>query len=190
MKHKENYNGFSQLFRGGEADIRSVVAHNVHENVGTVQEGGTSMILFRSLIQQFDVDHSGKDDTGLGRWCYMTFCGSEGIKTRVVCGYNPCYNKKKELNTSYQQHQQFLVTKQKDKTCPIKRFQEDLIAQLNQWREDRGRLIVCIDTNENIYNKSIGKKQTDREGLAMSEEVGGGYMSKSWSYILSWINSN
>ena len=36
MKHKENYNGFNQLFRGREADIRSVVAHNVHENVGRV----------------------------------------------------------------------------------------------------------------------------------------------------------
>ena len=96
MKHKENYNILNQLFRGKEAEIRSVVAHNVHKNVGRVQEGGISMLLFGSLIQQFDVDHSGKDDTGLGRWCYMTFCGSEGIKTRVVCGYNPCYNKKKE----------------------------------------------------------------------------------------------
>ena len=55
-------------FEGGEADIRSVVAHNVHENIGRLQEGGTNMLLFGSLIQQFSVDHSGKDDTGLGRW--------------------------------------------------------------------------------------------------------------------------
>ena len=75
-KHKENHNGFNQLFRGEEAEIRSVVAHNVHKNVGRVQEGGASMLLFGSLIQQFDVDHSGRDDTGLGRWCYMTLCGS------------------------------------------------------------------------------------------------------------------
>ena len=81
MKHKENYNGSNQLFLEGRADIISVVAHNVHENVGRVQEGGASMLLFGSLIQQFDVDHSGKDDKGLGRWCYMKFCGSEGIKT-------------------------------------------------------------------------------------------------------------
>ena len=86
MKHKENYNGFNQLFRGGGADIRSVVAHNFHKNVGRVKEGGTSMLLFGSIIQQFDVDHSGKDVTALGRWCYMTFFESEGINTRVVCG--------------------------------------------------------------------------------------------------------
>ena len=40
MKHKDSYNGFNQFFLGGVADIRSVVAHNVHENVGRVQEGG------------------------------------------------------------------------------------------------------------------------------------------------------
>ena len=149
-----------------------MVAHNVHKNVGKVQEGGTSMLLFGSLIQQFAVNHSGKDNTGLGRWGYMTFCGSEGIKTRVVCGYNPCYNNKKELNTSYQQHRRFFITKQKDRSCPRKHFREDLIVQLKQWREDGDRLIVCLDTNENIYNKSIGKKLTDREGLAMSEVMG------------------
>ena len=67
IKYKENYNGLNQLFRGGGVDIRSVVAHNVHENLGRVQEGGTSMLLFGSLIQQFAVDHSGKDNTGLVR---------------------------------------------------------------------------------------------------------------------------
>ena len=29
LKHKDNNNGFSQLFNGGEADVRSVVGHNV-----------------------------------------------------------------------------------------------------------------------------------------------------------------
>ena len=101
----------------------------------------------------------------------MTFCGSERIKNQVVYGYNPCYNKKKESNTSYDKNQRFFTTKKKDRTCPRKRFQEDLIAQLNQWREYGDRLIVCLDTNENIYNKIIGKKLTDREGLAMSEVV-------------------
>ncbi len=33
MKHKSNSIGFSKLFGGGEADMRSIVAHNVHENI-------------------------------------------------------------------------------------------------------------------------------------------------------------
>ena len=45
-----------------------MVAHNVHGNVGRVEEGRNIMLLFGSIIQQFAVDHSGKDITGLGRW--------------------------------------------------------------------------------------------------------------------------
>ena len=130
------------------------------------------MLLFGSLIQQFDMDHPVKDDARLERWCYMTFCGSERIKAWVVCGYISCYNKKKESNTSYQQHRQFFITKQKYRTCPRKRFREDLIAQLKHWRQDGDQLTFCLDTNENIYNKSIGKKLTNRDGLSMSEVVG------------------
>ena len=36
-KHKDNRNGFSQMFRGGEEVIRSIAAHDVHENLGTFQ---------------------------------------------------------------------------------------------------------------------------------------------------------
>ena len=37
IKHKENYNEFNQLFQGGGAEIRSVVAHNVHKTLCRVQ---------------------------------------------------------------------------------------------------------------------------------------------------------
>ena len=40
MRRAQNSVGFSQLFGGREAEIRSVVAHNVHENIGRIQEGG------------------------------------------------------------------------------------------------------------------------------------------------------
>ena len=32
--HKDNVNGLSQMFSGGEAEVRSIAGHNVHENVG------------------------------------------------------------------------------------------------------------------------------------------------------------
>ena len=66
MKHRKNINGFNQLFKGGEAAIQSIVAHNVHKNVGQVQQGGTSLILFGHLTDQLDHNESGKDPTGLG----------------------------------------------------------------------------------------------------------------------------
>ena len=56
LQHKDNRNGFSQLFRGGDADIRSVAANNIHENLGQVQEGGTALLAFGALIEQYDYE--------------------------------------------------------------------------------------------------------------------------------------
>ena len=51
-RHKQNVNGLSQMFRGGEAEIRTVAGHNVHENVSRFQEGGTAALLYGPLIEQ------------------------------------------------------------------------------------------------------------------------------------------
>ena len=93
LMHKDNRSGFSQLFRGGESDVRSVAAHNRHEGKesGRVQEGGTAMLLFGELIEQFDFEDSGRDKSGLGRWVIMTLRGENGLTTRVISSYNPCY---------------------------------------------------------------------------------------------------
>ena len=155
-RHKQNKNGMSQMFRGGEAEIRTITGHNVHENVGRVQQGGVSMLLYGSLIQQYDFEHSGKDDTGLGRWVSMRLVGEGDIVTRMVVCYNPCYNKTGSKST-YQQHRRYFAQKEKDTTCPRKRFRQDLKKQLNTWREQGERLIVCMDANENIYKKALAK---------------------------------
>jgi hypothetical protein len=65
MHDRRNINGFNQLFKGGKAALQSVVVHNVHENMGRVQEGGTSLVLFGSLTEQLNHDQTGKDNTGL-----------------------------------------------------------------------------------------------------------------------------
>jgi hypothetical protein len=100
----------------------------------------------------------------------MTLQG-DGVRTRIVCGYNPCGNNKLNSGTSYQQQKRFFVTVQKDLTCPRKKFHDDLIVQLKRWRDDRDRLVVCLDVNENIYCKSIGRLLTDLDDLNMSEVV-------------------
>ena len=171
MRHKDNVNGFNQLFRGGESAIQSVVSHNIHENISKTQEGGTSLLMFGPTTDQLDYTAEKRDNSGLGRWSVMTIKG-EGFKTRIVCGYNPCYNSNPNSSTSYQQHRRFFINKKKDLTCPRTKFREDLVDQLIRWREEGDRLIVCLDANENIYNKSIGKALTDLEGLAMKEVVG------------------
>ena len=46
------------------------------------------------------------------------------------------------------------------------------MAQLRKWREEGDRLVVCLDANEDIYKKSLGKSLTKSDGLRMSEVVG------------------
>ncbi len=89
MHHKQNVNGFNQLFRGGEAEIRSVVAHNIHENVSKVHEGRTCLLMFGAIIEKLEIEQPSKDESGLGRWLVMTLQRDKG-RARIICGYNPC----------------------------------------------------------------------------------------------------
>ena len=105
------------------------------------------MLCYGPLIEQYDFKNSGKDDTGLGQWVMMVFQGPDGIVTWVVCGYNPCYNKRKQSWTSYQQHWRYFIQKEKD------------------------RIIVCMDANKHSYDKAIGKTLTKAERLGMKEAI-------------------
>jgi hypothetical protein len=54
LKHKTNQNGFRQMFNGGETALRAIAAHNINADAGKFQEGGTAMLVFGDLIEQFD----------------------------------------------------------------------------------------------------------------------------------------
>jgi hypothetical protein len=66
LKHKTNRNGFRQMFNGRETELRAIAAHNVNKDAGKFQEGGTVMLVFGDLIEQFDPEGSGRDNLGLG----------------------------------------------------------------------------------------------------------------------------
>ncbi len=172
LRHCFNENGFNQMFKGGEAAIQSVTTHNTHEIIGCVQEGGTSLLAFRTVTEYLDHHQLGKDKTGLGQWSVMTFKGDNGFQTRVVCGYNPCYNRNLYSSTSYQQHRGYFIRQQKELNCPWTKFCEDLVSQLLRWQQDGDKLIVCLDAKEDIFCKSIKKALKDINELAMKEVVG------------------
>jgi hypothetical protein len=130
------------------------------------------MLLFGGTIDQYDYEASGKDETGLGRWVSMVLVGENGMVMRIVTCYNPCYNKTQGSRTSYQQQRRYFLTVEKDDTCPRKRFIDDLSKQLEKWQEAGERLIVCMDANEHIYKKKIGRTLTDPSGLGLKEVVG------------------
>ena len=60
---------------------RSVVAHNEHERFSIAQQGGTFMSA--SPFMSDFTPSSGKDPTGLGRWCWIRF-GGDQCATRIV----------------------------------------------------------------------------------------------------------
>jgi hypothetical protein len=128
------------------------------------------MLLFGKMIDYYDCAHSGRDETGLGRWVVMTLKGE--TTTRIVCGYNPCGNDKPNSGTVYHQQRQYWILKRKCTTCPRIKFRTDLVEMLQKWRDQGDKLVVCMDANEDIYRKSIGKALTSVEGLAMKEVVG------------------
>ena len=69
----------------------------------------------------------------MGRWVHMVIRGDDGINMKVVCRYNPCSSPKKASRSSYQQQRRYFITKEKDRTCPRKRFREDLVKQPKTW---------------------------------------------------------
>ena len=122
-----------------------MAGHNFHEKkCGKVQQGSTGILLYGYLIDQYNFEASGKDDTGLGRWVLMVLQGADEIRTRMVCGYNPCHNTKKATRSSSPQQWRYFMMKERDRTGPRTRFKNDLLAQLREWREQGNRLIVCM----------------------------------------------
>jgi hypothetical protein len=159
------------MFNGGETELRAIASHNKNKEAGQFQEGGSAMIVYGDLIQQYDPTESGWDDLGLAHWMNMKFKGDDNISTWVICGYSPCPNKKKDLGTVYQQHCWYLINTLKDDTYPQVGFREDLLCQLKQWRKDRERLILCMDADENIYQGKLGQQLTELDGLWMKKVV-------------------
>lgn len=43
LGHKSNINGFRKMFQGGKTDLHMVAAHNTHENISRIQEGGMAL---------------------------------------------------------------------------------------------------------------------------------------------------
>jgi hypothetical protein len=72
----------------------------------------------------------------------------EGVQTCIVCGYSPCVNNRPNSRTSYQQ------------------------CRMTKWQDKEDRLVVYMDTNKDIYKKSLGHSLTNQEGLNMMEVVG------------------
>ena len=177
LQHKLNRrNGLPQLFFSGDILVRGIWASNKHENTEPFldkrcTEGGTGLVAFGELASHLNMEASGYDATGLGRWSFMEFKGSEGHSTMVLCGYVPCKNNRDDSSTTYQQHRRYFANVEHRDDEPRSRFLKDLKSILSQWKDQGKRLIVCLDANEDVYKDIIGRTLTEEDGLDMQESV-------------------
>jgi len=154
-----------------ELACKAVGVHNVHKAkiAGRLQEGGTGAICFGKTVGY--IKRTGKDDEGLGRWCWILLDGNNGHQTRIITAYNPCKNKAVNSGTTYQQQRRYYITKKKDLTCPRKIFRSDLIKQVKSWWDAGDRIILFMDHNEHVTNGPLGKDLGDKNGLDMREAI-------------------
>jgi len=110
-----------------EAAMRMVAAHNKHENLGWRQWGGTAVVAYGDLAVR--VSETGKDPTGLGRWCFMQCKGRDDHTIWIIMAYNPVYSARLHTQMVYSQQQQYFELKG-DNVNPHKAFLQDFEVAL------------------------------------------------------------
>ena len=136
---------------------RCQTSHNVHERFGINQQGVTCLVV-NEMMGGF-VTEQGVDEEGLGRWSWIKFTGKTVI-TRIVVAYMPCSTRKQAVHATMAQHRRYWRLQGK-KTCPRKLMRLALIGKLKEWRGLGEKLILLIDSNENMEGGPLARMLAD-----------------------------
>ena len=142
-----------QIFKS-EVQIKTIAAHNIHDNDSRLQEGGTEIIAFDQLVTLQDL--AGLDPTGLGKWSWIKIIGKQKRTTRITCAYQPCSSKKTSLSSVGSQQRRHFKVRENEK-CPRASFRGDLIIQLKVWIKVKNRILLFIDVNEDLSNGPLSR---------------------------------
>jgi len=135
--------------------FRISASNNKHENAEVFQYGGTAVMAFDEAAHR--VHTTGSDSTGLGRWSWILFQGRNNHYTRIISAYVPCKSASEQGRTVYNQHRRFFQN-QGITECPRKIMHSQLVQQINVWQSKGERIVLLIDTNENLSR--MGALQT------------------------------
>ena len=134
----------------GKLQEQSIFAHNKHERgENGIQFGGTGVIVTDDL--RFSIKESGKDPSGLGRWCWTKFQRKEYV-TRLVSVYRPC-DSNGELSVA-SQHRRFFYSKETARD-PRQAILEDLGEELDKWTEAGENILLFIDANTDVWKRVL-----------------------------------
>jgi len=92
-------------------------------------------------------------DAMLGRWSYLEFVGKNNKWIIVLSSYHVC-NQKFDVASNTISAQQIRLLQLHGITAPNPQtiFLNDLISQIQQWRNDHKEVNICLDANKDVDN--------------------------------------
>ncbi|KAL3803357.1 hypothetical protein HJC23_009321 [Cyclotella cryptica] len=125
-----------------------IASNNVNERINRDQAGGTAIAAIGRLGDV--VKTSGCDRTGLGRWSWIQLA-SGGVLHAIISGYLPCKpGKQARGRTVWEQHSRYFQARG-DFRYPSTILIEDLTNQILEWRKAGEEVLLCIDSNQDVY---------------------------------------
>ena len=133
--------------------LHCCLGYNEHERFSPYQQGGTFLAANPIICSHFR--DMGVDPTGLGRWSWMRFEGKR-ITIRIVVAYQPCVTRKQSTSSTMAQQRRYWRMKN-TRACPRVLFRRDLMQHLQMWRDDGDKLVVLLDSNENMSSGPLAR---------------------------------
>ena len=117
--------------------------------------GGTAITIDKGFLAHKVTDGTGKDPEKFGRWTWSRLQGKDQIHTRFISAYRPYQNT--GISTTWTQHLNHFRLPGINCTNPRDKFDKNLCADIEVWKELGDIIIIGIDMNENAYNEKLSR---------------------------------
>jgi hypothetical protein len=145
---------FNKLFGMG-TETRSAVTHNINERMLANQYGGCAIMAMNTISAE--VQDTGVDGTGLGRWCWIQL-GSGARKTRIVMAFQPSNSGRSSAGMTVKDQQSRYFCARGNARSPRTIFFEQLITQLLLWKAIDNDIVLLDDFNKSIYTGRLATR--------------------------------
>jgi len=145
--------------------LRAVAGHNIHDDFGQRQFGGTFLLGNGEITSS--ISATGSDPSGLGRWVWFALSGRTGTTTRIISAYCPSDSPLTQTSSVRAQQCSYLLS-QGDPCPPRTAFLCDLSLAISTWQADGDSIILMADMNGDIRKEEISSCVTN---LGLQESI-------------------
>jgi len=128
------------------------MGHNIHDNFGQNQFGGTFLLGHGEITSS--ISATGSDPSGLGHWAWFALSGQTSITTQIISAYCPSKSFFNQTNGVQAQHCSYLLS-QGDTCEPRLAFLRDLGFAISTWQAAGDNIILMADMNCDIWKEEI-----------------------------------